>query len=71
MPDDSPLTPRVFCNDAQRTSTLLQCHTWAPKPDRHTSAASNNTVKWEPPPIMNRVCSSPFIPLYLYEYLYK
>ena len=51
MPDDSPMTPRVFHNDAQRTSPLLQRQTWAPEPDRLTNAASINTVKWEPPPI--------------------
>ena len=41
MPDESPVTPRVSRNDAQRTSPLLQCHKRAPEPDRHTNAASN------------------------------
>ena len=57
--------------DAQMTSTLLQCHNRTQEPDRHTNAASINTVKWEPPPIREpRWFLIPF-PLYLYEYLYK
>ena len=67
----SSVTPRVSHNDAQRTSPLLQCHKRAPEPDRHTNAASTNTVKWEPPPIREPRLFLPFIPLYLYEYLYK